>query len=123
MTLTITPCDNAEHRTQVIDLWTQVFAYDAPHNSPAVSIDKKRQVADQLFFVAVSGDAVVGTIMAGYDGHRGWIYSVAVHPEHRKRGIGSRLMSHAERALTDQGCMKINLVVFEGNQAVLPFYE
>ena len=66
--------------------------------------------------------AVVGTIMAGYDGHRGWIYSVAVSPSHRRQGIGSRLVSHAERALTDRGCMKINLQIMEGNESVTAFY-
>ena len=78
---------------------------------------------DQLFFVGVAGGMVVGTIMAGYDGHRGWIYSVAVSPAHRRQGIGSLLISHAERALTNKGCVKINLQIMEGNESVTAFYS
>jgi len=65
----------------------------------------------------------VGTVMAGYDGHRGWIYSVAVAPQHRRKGIGSRLMSVAEEALIERGCVKINLQILEGNEAVTAFYS
>jgi ribosomal protein S18 acetylase RimI-like enzyme len=61
--------------------------------------------------------------MAGYDGHRGWIYSVAVSPAHRRQGIGSLLVAHAERALIDLGSVKINLQIMEGNESVTAFYS
>jgi ribosomal protein S18 acetylase RimI-like enzyme len=114
--------DNASHREQVVALWKGVFGYAAPHNAPEVSIAKKLAVADGLFFVAADGLHVVGTVMAGYDGHRGWIYSLAVHPDKQKKGIGSALLRHAESALLALGCVKINLQVVEGNEAVLSFY-
>jgi ribosomal protein S18 acetylase RimI-like enzyme len=60
--------------------------------------------------------------MAGYDGHRGWMYSVAVSPSHRRQGIGSQLVSVAERALAAKGCMKINLQIMQGNESVSAFY-
>ncbi len=122
-TVTIIPYSDAAHRKQVVALWETVFGYDAPHNKPSVVIDKKLAVDDQLFFVAVADKAVVGTIMAGYDGHRGWIYSVAVSASYRKQGIGSRLVSIAEQALTEKGCVKINLQIMEGNESVTAFYS
>jgi ribosomal protein S18 acetylase RimI-like enzyme len=60
--------------------------------------------------------------MAGYDGHRGWIYSVAVSTAHRRRGIGSQLVRMAERALATMGCVKVNLQIMEGNEHVTAFY-
>ena len=71
--------DDALHRTQVIERWRQVLGYQDAHNEPGLSIDMKLAVQDGLFFVAWHGSRVVGTILAGYDGHRGWLYSVAVH--------------------------------------------
>ncbi len=121
--VTIKPYENARHREQVIALWQAVFGYETAHNSPPLVIDKKIAMGDGLFFVAVADGGVVGTIMAGYDGHRGWIYSVAVHPDHRKRGIGSHLVAHAERVLAERGCMKVNLQIMEGNEAVAAFYS
>ena len=121
-TITITPFVNAAHRSQVVALWKTVFGYEAAHNAPGLVIDRKLAVDDQLFFVALAGDAVVGTIMAGYDGHRGWIYSVAVAPSHRRQDIGTRLVAHAEQALTARGCVKINLQIVEGNESVAAFY-
>lgn len=120
--VTITPFENRNHRDQVIALWQTVFGYEAAHNSPAVVIDKKIAVNDGLFFVATCATGVVGTIMAGYDGHRGWIYSVAVHPAYRQKRIGSELVGHAERALIEKGCMKINLQIMDGNESVAAFY-
>jgi ribosomal protein S18 acetylase RimI-like enzyme len=61
--------------------------------------------------------------MAGYDGHRGWINYLAVHPEHRRKGIGRQLMSEAERRLRAAGCPKINLQVRSGNASVIAFYR
>jgi ribosomal protein S18 acetylase RimI-like enzyme len=120
--ITITHYTDAVHRSQVVALWEAVLGYEAAHNKPGLAIDKKVAVDDQLFFVAVADGLVTGTIMAGYDGHRGWIYSLAVAPAHRRQGLGSRLVAHAERALTRLGCMKINLQILEGNEKVADFY-
>ena len=73
-TITILPYSDAAHRAQVIALWETVFGYEAAHNQPALVIDKKIAIDDGLFFVARSGADIIGTVMAGYDGHRGWIY-------------------------------------------------
>ena len=70
--------NNLEHRKQVVALWKNVFGYSAAHNSPELIIDKKIATKDGLFFVAVDQHIVLGTVMAGYDGHRGLIYSIAV---------------------------------------------
>ena len=123
MSATITQFDNQAHRDQVVSLWNAIFGYESAHNRPSLVIDRKIAVGDGLFFVAAFKDRVIGTIMAGYDGHRGWIYSVAVHPKHRNRGIGSLLVAHAERALIEKGCMKINLQIMEGNEPVAAFYS
>jgi len=114
---------DASHRQQVIDLWKTVFGYEAAHNTPSLAIDKKLAVQDDLFFVAQDGNALVGTILAGYDGHRGWLYSVAVHPSHQGQGIGKALIAHAERALAQRGCMKINLQIVSSNESVSAFYK
>lgn len=114
---------DATQREQVMALWKTVFGYDSPHNEPSLVLDQKLAVADDLLFVALLEKKVTGTIMAGYDGHRGWLYSLAVLPEHRRLGIGSALVRHAEQALVTRGCMKINLQVVESNSQVVGFYE
>jgi ribosomal protein S18 acetylase RimI-like enzyme len=115
--------DNLKHRGQVVELWEEVFGYETDHNQPALVIDKKIAAGDGLFFAAVEGKIVVGTVMAGYDGHRGWIYSITVCPRHRKNGIGSAMLSFAEKKLSSLGCMKINLQIMDGNDAVEQFYH
>ena len=110
-------------RSQVTDLWHQIFPGSTGHNDPEAAIDRKTAHSDGLFFVAVDNDVVIGTIMGGYDGHRGWIYSVAVSPNAQRRGIGTALMKHVERALADRGCPKVNLQVRADNEAVVAFYE
>jgi len=112
-----------QHRQQVIQLWKSVFGYEAAHNAPSGAIDKKLAVRDGLFFLADVDGTVAGTVLAGYDGHRGWLYSVAVHPDRCKQGVGAALVRHAEQALTDRGCMKINLQIVSGNEDVATFYE
>ncbi|AVB26683.1 MULTISPECIES: GNAT family acetyltransferase [Pseudomonas] len=111
------------HRLAVIQLWKTVFNDDMPHNRPDLSIDKKLAVDDHLFFVALADDEVVGTLLAGYDGHRGWLYSVAVDPQQRGNGLGTRLVRHAEKSLADLGCVKINLQIHTFNESVQAFYK
>ncbi len=119
----IGPYRDRQHRAQVVALWQQAFGYDTAHNLPSLAIDKKLAVNDGLFFVATDKKTVIGTILAGYDGHRGWLYSVAVHADYRRHGLGSSLVRYAEQALTALGCMKINLQITSGNDAVAGFYE
>lgn len=114
--------DNAVHRQQVIELWRKVFGYEVSYNSPELVIDQKL-AHDDLLFVALDGERVAGTIMVGYDGHRGWIYSLAVHPDDRKRGIGSRLLGFAQDKLVAMGCLKVNLQITGENSDVQAFYE
>lgn len=77
----------------------------------------------ELLFVALMDSRVVGTVMAGYDGHRGWLYPVAVDRQHRREGVATAMVRHAEQALAALGCVKINLQVRAGNEQVAAFYE
>lgn len=120
---TILPYSDSAHRAQVVALWRDVFGYDAPRNSPSLAIDKKMAVKDGLLFVAMEEDAVIGTAMAGYDGHRGWLYSIAILPAYRRKGLGAALVAHAEKALCDLGCVKVNLQLLTSNEATAAFYK
>jgi ribosomal protein S18 acetylase RimI-like enzyme len=119
----ILPYDDARHGAPVVDLWNRAFGYTAAHNAPEVTIDTKRAVADGLFFVCERQARVAGTAMAGWDGHRGWLYSIAVDPSLRRQGIATRLVRHAEEALAQRGCPKINLQIVADNAQVVAFYE
>jgi ribosomal protein S18 acetylase RimI-like enzyme len=107
----------------VIDLWRAVSLSSAPHNDPATSLHKKLAVDRDLLLVAEVGGAVIGTVIGGYDGHRGWVYAVAVHSDHRRRGAGSALMRRIEAALAERGCLKVNLQVVASNLGAVAFYE
>ena len=113
----------------VIALWLQAFPEyndpSRPHRNPRLSIANKLGTQPELFFVATRDEdgALVGTAMAGYDGHRGWLYSVAVMPDSRRLGVGTRLVRHAESALAAMGCLKLNLQVLADKPDVLGFYE
>ena len=116
--------DNSKDKDQVIKLWNKVFPIYSPHNDPLTSINRKLAVDDNLFFVAESSEKnVIGTIIAGYDGHRGWIYYLAVKPELRNQNIGSLMVKHAEKKLESLGCPRINLMGKIGNQGVFSFYQ
>jgi ribosomal protein S18 acetylase RimI-like enzyme len=111
--------DNDEAR--VIELWT--FAgLVRPWNDPRKDIARKLQVQRDLFLVAELDGVVVGVVMAGYEGHRGWINYLAADIGQRRRGIGSALMLDAERRLRLVGCPKINLQVRRENAEVQAFY-
>jgi len=104
-------------------LWSEAFPNDPPWNHAKNAIPAKQAFQPDLLFVAVEGTEVIGSVMAGYDGHRGWLYSVAVRQSDRRRGLGSRLVRHAEQALFALGCGKVNLQVRTSNEAIVRFYE
>ena len=107
----------------VVALWREVFPNAPAHNDPRFDIQRKLSVQPQLFLLAIAGSEIVGTAMAGYDGHRGWVYYVAVSPRFRRQGIGTALMKRAEGGLARLGCPKINLQVRASNEAVVSFYR
>ena len=109
-------------RSSLIKLWQRVFPDDPPHNEPSKVIEAKLAV-DDLIFVAESKNEIVGGCMAGYDGHRGWLYAVAVSPEHRRSGTGAQLVKHAMQVLKELGCIKVNLQIRSTNTEVATFYE
>jgi hypothetical protein len=120
--LTIRPYRESDE-PHVVALWKEALPDSAPHNDPATAINKKLDAGDDLFFVAESRGAVVGTVMGGYDGHRGWVYSVAVAGPHRRCGVGTALVRKLEATLVERGCLKVNLQVRASNAAVVAFYE
>jgi ribosomal protein S18 acetylase RimI-like enzyme len=122
MNLQIRPYCEADEAS-VAALWREAFPNAPAHNVPEEDIRRKLSVQKDLLLVALMDSRIVGTAMAGYDGHRGWVYYLAVSPAHRRRGIGTALMRHAEQALTAMGCPKLNLMVRGSNKEVLAFYE
>jgi len=107
----------------VVALWNEVFADDPPRNEPRAVIRRKLQVQRELFLVGEFACEVVGTVIAGFDGYRGWVYHLAVHPRCRRRGFGRELMRHAEVGLKQLGCPKLNLQVRSTNADVIAFYK
>ncbi|MCD2164048.1 GNAT family acetyltransferase [Comamonas koreensis] len=107
----------------VVQLWHDCGLY-RPWNDPHKDIARKLSVSPELFWVGVDEQGeVMASIMVGYDGHRGWINYLAVHPKHQRQGHARQLMQRAEAELTALGCPKLNLQVRAGNEAVIAFYE
>lgn len=130
-----------EDTDRVIELW-EACGLTRPWNDPRADIARKLSVQPELFLVAEDADAergpdpapassplaaadasrVVGSVMAGYDGHRGWLYYLASDPARRGEGIG-RLTAEAETRLLAMGCPKVQLMVRAENDAVVAFYD
>jgi ribosomal protein S18 acetylase RimI-like enzyme len=113
----------AEDMADVVSLWRDTFGDDPPGNAPEETIRRKLLVQPELFLVAARGGRVVGTVLAGFDGVRGWIHHLAVAAPARRQGIATRLMAAAERGLAAAGCPKVNLQVRATNAAVVVFYR
>ena len=106
---------------RVIELW-MFGGLVKPWNDPKKDIARKLKLQRELFLVAELQGVIVGVVMAGYDGHRGWVNYLAVDIGQRRRGIGTALMRDAERRLRLVGCPKINLQVRRENAEVQAFY-
>lgn len=106
----------------VIALW-QACGLVVPQNNPKRDIARKLRVNPEWFLVGELDGKIIAACMAGYEGHRGWINYLAVHPDHQRQGHARELMKHAEKSLRAAGCPKINLQVRSTNAAVIAFYE
>lgn len=115
---------------QAIDLW-KLCDLTRPWNDPLLDIERNLAAQPGLSLVAETtigvssqhAPAVVGTVMLGYDGHRGWMYYLASHPEMRGRGIARALVTEAERRLEALGCPKAQLMVRGTNTQAVGFYQ
>ncbi len=113
-----------EHRPQepVVALWTSC-GLTRPWNDTHRDIARKMATQPELFLVGVIDDQLVATAMVGYEGHRGWVYYLAVSNDHRREGFGRAMMNEAERLLIERGCPKINLQLRSSNANAIGFYS
>ena len=106
----------------LVSLW-QVCELTVPWNNPHKDIARKLQVQPELFLVGILDSRLIATVMGGYDGHRGWINYLAVHPDFQGKGYGQEIMNSVETGLREMGCPKINLQIRTGNDKIEFFYQ
>jgi ribosomal protein S18 acetylase RimI-like enzyme len=111
-----------EDEDAVISLW-RLCDLIRPWNDPHKDIRRKLGVRPEWFLVGVLNGKVVASLMAGYEGHRGWLNYLAVDPEHQRHGLARAIITEAERRLRAAGCPKINLQIRASNHGVIEFYR
>ena len=109
-------------REQVLALWQECDLIH-PKNDPQKDLDRKKGFGEELFLVVEEREKIIGTVMGGYDGHRGIINYLGVHPSFRGQGLGKMLLQAVEQKLKDLGCPQVNLLVWSNNSEVLEFYK
>jgi ribosomal protein S18 acetylase RimI-like enzyme len=119
----VTPIAEAEaaDAAQVTALW-RACGLTRPWNDPAADFALAQRGGSSAVLVARADGAIAGSVMTGFDGHRGWVYYLAVAPAHRGHGLGRALMAAAEQWLRERGAPKIQLMVRADNDAALGFY-
>jgi ribosomal protein S18 acetylase RimI-like enzyme len=119
--LRIRPYQPADEEA-VVSLW-YACGLIRPAIDPRKEIQRKVQVQPDLLLVGVVDGEIVATVMAGYEGHRGWLNFVAVNPKLQRMGLGRAMVAEAERLLRAAGAPKINLQVRTSNASVIEFYR
>jgi ribosomal protein S18 acetylase RimI-like enzyme len=109
-------------REAVVGLWKSCGLV-VPQNDPYKDIDRKLSFQADLLLVADEDGEIVGAVMAGYEGHRGAINYMAVHPDYQRKGLGKTIMEDAVARLRALGCAKVNLNVRTSNLGVIDFYK
>ena len=117
----VRPLDTAD-REAAVELWV-ASGLTRPWNDPRDDFDQAVAGPTSTVLAAFDGDHLSGTVMVGHDGHRGWVYYLAVDPPGRRHGIGRSLMTAAEAWLWARGVPKLNLMVRHDNAAAAAFYE
>jgi ribosomal protein S18 acetylase RimI-like enzyme len=120
-TLAIAPIGDADI-TGVIALW-QACHLTRPWNDPAADIALARKGSNATVLIGRDSASIIATVLAGHDGHRGWVYYLAVDPEHRHKGYGRAMMDAAEGWLRGHGIEKLQLLVRPDNSQVKEFYQ
>jgi len=113
---------STKFQDEVVELWKKCNLI-VSQNDPVEDIMKKVDFQPDLFFVGLMNDRVIGSIMVGYEGHRGWINYLAVFPEFQRQGYGRELVQKAIDELKRIGCLKVNLQVRRTNTTVIDFYK
>ena len=113
---------NVEDESDVIFLW-EMCELVVTKNNPSKDITTKLNDSPELFLVGEISGTIVDSIMIGYEGRRGWINYLAVHPEFQRQGLAKKLVDECERVLKDMGCSKVNLQVRSSNTGVVDFYH
>ena len=113
---------DSKYQRALVDLWIKCDLV-VPSNDPVEDIKKKLEFQPQLLFVALLDCRLVGSVMVGYEGHRGWLNYLAVLPSFQKRGYGKKLVNKAIVELRKIGCLKLNLQVRKSNASVIEFYK
>ena len=111
-----------DDQEEVIGLW-KLCRLTRPWNNPIKDIERKLDIQSDMFLVMEVDKYIIGSVMAAYDGHRGVINYLAVHPLYQKKGCGKIIMSYVEQKLLEKGCTKINLLVRADNLTVKEFYK
>jgi ribosomal protein S18 acetylase RimI-like enzyme len=111
-----------EYEQDVIELWEKC-GLTKPWNNPKLDIERKISINPELFLIGLIDGRVIASAMGGYEGHRGWVYYLAVAPEYQREGLGRQIMSALEARLLEKGCPKINLQVLADNSDVVKFFE
>lgn len=109
-------------KKEVIELW-QECGLVVPWNDPQRDVERKLSVQPELFLIGLLNEEIISTAMAGYDGHRGWVYYLAVKPRYQQQEIGKQMMKEAEIRLFELGCPKLNIMVRTTNLEVVNFYK
>lgn len=107
---------------QIIQIWEEC-KLTRPWNNPSDDIKNALETPTSTILLLCNENQIIGTVMVGYDGHRGWIYYLAVRMEYQKKGYGKRLVKEAEHWLKSKNVPKVNLMIRNTNEAVKGFYE
>ena len=112
----------SDHTEALIQLWHRCNLL-VPWNNPWQDIERKMTRDGDWLLIGFIQEALVATVMAGYDGHRGWLNYLGVDPDFRRRGLAKEMVAAAVARLTAAGCIKINLQIRESNHSAVEFYR